>query len=574
MTAAFSKLSRSSPGQLGSSSSKRCRTHRRVLILLFIILLIASGSLIVLHVTTTHLASQSHDPYASFSSSSSSSIARWTAGKFSHHRQWDDIPLVDDHSEQDSDESSKHQTFGRPRIALPHHNIFNDEREQALMKQQLEIQQLEISHQQVVELQDELLAHHGQGQSQESIQRPPSPTTVATTLADLASPESDNRDQDIQSPIQLIGQNVNFRESAMNPRPFEETLISRHSNGATRYLTYLPYAGITNQFYGLLRGLEVAKALDRTLIIPPITSSSHDKSKQNQPWSKFLDLEQFSHKTGVKVVELHEIRDAELTQYNELQCRITCGFGSKRTIDFTAKGFLRQWRLNATLGPLPVDDGKLETILSTLEPFEKDKYICISNTYKIAVKDKSEWERFGQHLRFTPELENFVQRFLDTNLSPMTTTDPIPENKRAGLGQHRFLAIHARRGDFVKYCQGNFAGPKMVHCLPSTDQIAERINLVQGRLNPTNDPKRMLPVFVATNERNPEELKRFMNLGWRYLDHEKMGTVEALGIFGPMMVDQVFMAYAETLVGIQMSTFSRVGALRQRDWQGRQVEYM
>ncbi|KAF9963592.1 hypothetical protein BGZ70_007317 [Mortierella alpina] len=352
--------------------------------------------------------------------------------------------------------------------------------------------------------------------------------------------------------------------------PFESTFDAEDE---TQYLTYLPYAGITNQFYGMLRGMEVAKALGRTLIIPPITASSHDKSKQNQPWSKFLDLSKFAELTGTKVVEFHELRDSELAEVNELKCGITCGFGSKRTIDFTAKGFLKQWKFNVSLEPLRIDANKLDTITSLLRPRSQDKYLCISNTYKISVKDKSEWERFGQYLHFTEELESFVQEFLDQNLVKPTSVIDSKTNTEI-TPTHQYLAIHARRGDFAAYCESNFKGPRMVHCLPSTEQFAERIDVVQSRLNPTMDPEQVLPVFVATNERRPEELKKFADLGWRYLDHDEMGTADKLGVFGPMMVDQVFMAHAQALVGIQMSTFSRVGALRQRDWHGRKMEYM
>ncbi|KAF9963689.1 hypothetical protein BGZ65_000894 [Modicella reniformis] len=476
----------------------------------------------------------------------SSSVARWTAQRLRGSSTGATGIEPQEQGEKDVEIMERYTkpygTLGRPRIQLPRHRPFNDEREQALMQRQLELQE-----EQLKQLREQIVLQHQELLQQQQETSPES---------DYQSPQS--------TPI-----------DAFAPRPFEETLQEIQApTDQIRYLTYLPYAGITNQFYGMLRGLEIAKALGRTLIIPPITSSSHDKSKQNQPWSKFLDLKRFSKLTGVHVVEFHELRDAERTEYHELQCHITCGFGSKRTIDFTAKGFLTQWRLNATLNMLPLDDGKLETILFTLEPFSDNKYVCVSNTYKIMVQDKSEWERFGQHLHFTSELEEFVQIFLDKNLIKSQAKVDSITSKEIVPARHRYIAIHIRRGDFAKYCEGNFAGPKMIHCLPSTDQIAERIDLIQERMNPTMDPSKTLPVFVATNERDPEELRRFANLGWRYLDHEEMGTAAALGTFGPMMVDQVLMTYAETLVGIQMSTFSRVGALRQRDWYDRQIEYM
>ncbi|KAG0044965.1 hypothetical protein BGZ83_009755 [Gryganskiella cystojenkinii] len=352
--------------------------------------------------------------------------------------------------------------------------------------------------------------------------------------------------------------------------PFEDTLDQLSDE---KFLTYLPYAGITNQFYGVLRGLELAKALGRTLIIPPITASSHDKSKQNQPWSKFLDLSRFQELTGAKVVEYHELRDMDKVGYNTFSCRITCGFGSKREIDFTAKGFLKQWKFNHTLSSLSVDANKIETIAKVLNPYKEDKFICISNTYKISIPDKSEWKRFGQHLHFTTELEDFVTEFLDRTLEK---PEPVydPKSRQEIVPTQRYIAIHARRGDFADYCESNFKGAKMSSCLPSTEDFARRVEKVQNTLNPTGALSGIMPVFVATNERRSEELKKFADLGWTYLDHDQMGSADRLGVFGPMMVDQVFMAHAQALIGIQMSTFSRVGALRQQDWHKRRMEYM
>ncbi|KAF9550661.1 hypothetical protein EC957_011976 [Mortierella hygrophila] len=536
------------PSGAQTSTSSRRYTHRRLIILLAFALLVSSGTMLVFHAVT-----------GSFSLSSSTrltgpgcrkdaefSIIRWGTNKNNrnsnnngnyrqdperHNNNNDNngagSPWIND-NDQPSNE------YGRPRQALPK---LHDEHD-------------------VQPLQDEQ-------QQQQIVNRPREP---------LVQENSNNNSADVTTPDEVgvaVDEDENSEKVEEYP-PFEESLDASDS---TQYITYLPYAGITNQFYGMLRGMEVAKALGRTLIIPPITASSHDKSKQNQPWSRFLDLDHFQELTGAKVVEFHKLRDVEQAEFNQLQCRITCGFGSKRTIDFTAKGFLKQWNLNVTLTALSVDATKIDAITKALVPHRRDKYICISNTYKIVVPDKSEWERFGQHLHFTQELEDFVQAYLDKNLekseavyNPKTRTTIVPTQK--------YIAIHARRGDFAQYCKDNFKGPKMVHCLPSTEDFAARIDMIQARLNPTGSLKGILPVFVATNERQPEELKKFADLGWSYLDHDLMGTADQLGVFGPMMVDQVFMAHAQALVGIQMSTFSRVGALRQRDWHNREMEYL
>ncbi|KAI1315657.1 hypothetical protein EDD11_000550 [Mortierella claussenii] len=542
------------------SARRRCHGQKRILFLFSLILLVSSGSMVVLHITTAPFTrsteSLSCQSTSSSSSSSTSSSAECAAVAGSRWRPDREQNTNEEDQQPPYEFKSPFRSHDRPRVALPRpvENSKVDGQEQSDLshpgltpqqQQQQQLQQLQLQQQQQQQGQDVNRGTESSGSS-----------TVEEGQG--------------QGQGQGEGGTEIQAEETAPAVPFEETLDELDS---TKYLTYLPYAGITNQFYGMLRGMEVAKALDRTLIIPPITASSHDKSKQNQPWSRFLNLAKFTEETGIKVVEFHQLRDAEVAELSQLKCGITCGFGSKRTIDFTAKGFLKQWKFNVTLAPMEQDPTKLEEITSLLKPHSEEKYLCISNTYKIVVKDKSEWERFGQYLYFTEELETFVKEFLDQNV---VKPDPVVDSKTKELVQpeYQYLAIHVRRGDFAAYCEGNFQGPKLIHCLPSTDQIAERIDTIQTKLNPSMDASKIMPVFVATNERRPEELKKFADLGWRYLDHEQMGTADKLGVFGPMMVDQVFMAHAQGLVGIQMSTFSRVGALRQRDWHGREVEYM
>ncbi|KAF9898932.1 hypothetical protein BX616_003436, partial [Lobosporangium transversale] len=498
-----------------TAAAARRYTQRQLIILISFVLLITSGTMLIFHVVTGPMSSSKKA--VGCSTDAEFSIIRW--------RQ----PIRSTEHTNDLSSGVKLEMEG---------NVYSNGRDAGRLSNN------EMNNQ----------------SSNDNTHEPPSnqgtnPDSNNGSLEKLAPEEGED---DIEVPEE---------EEEVEPLvPFHETL---DQDDGVKYVTYLPYAGITNQFYGMLRGMEVAKALGRTLIIPPITASSHDKSKQNQPWSKFLDLERFQELTGAKVIEFHKLRDAEQTKYNEMECKITCGFGSKRTIDFTAKGFLKQWSLNVTLTPLSIDANKLDTITRILGAYRDDKFICISNTYKISVADKSEWDRFGQHLHFTKELEDFVQNFLDTHL---VKPEPVydPKSRQEIVPTQKYIAIHIRRGDFAQYCRDNFAGPKMVHCFPTTEEIAQRVDKIQSKYSSTGSLTNVMPVFVATNERRPEELKKFADLGWTYLDHDQMGTAEKLGVFGPMMVDQVFMAHAQALIGIQMSTFSRVGALRQRDWHNRQ----
>ncbi|KAG0231417.1 hypothetical protein BGW42_000244 [Actinomortierella wolfii] len=520
-----------------SAPRSRAHTQRRIIILLMLIVFVSSGSMLVFRMLTRPFTSSGKD----CATDSEYTTIHWD-------RQ-NNVPYYDNtHRQQQQqqhgyDDSDPFVNHDRPRVALPHQAEPDYEEIERLQQEQQQRNQPIVQQPQEQEAQQ---------QQQKGDQLP-----VVNGDSNAAISEEDEGDE----PIDVEDEEGTGVEPILEP--FERALPDNNE----KYLTYLPYAGITNQFYGMLRGMYVARALDRTLILPPITASSHDKSKQNQPWSKFLDLQKFQRLTGTKVVEVHELRDAELAQFNTIKCGITCGFGSKRTIDFTAKGFLKQWKLQETLVPLQTDAAKLETIVANLNEFKDDKFLCISNTYKIVVKNKDEWEQLGQHLFFTEPLEEFVQKYLQDNLGGGRASsvggDELP----------KYIAIHIRRGDFAEYCNKAFPGDKLIHCLPSTEQIANRVAVIQEKYGQLH-PGEVLPVLVATNEQRPEELKKFADYGWKYLDHNEIGTADKLGVFGPMMVDQVFMAHAHALIGIRQSTFSRVGALRQQDWHHRQIEYM
>ncbi|KAF9917302.1 hypothetical protein FBU30_000803 [Linnemannia zychae] len=562
-----------------------------------------------------------------------------------------------------------------------------------------------------------------------------------------------------------------------------------------RYFTYLPYAGISNQFYGMLRAMSIARALNRTLLLPPITSSSHDKSRQNQAWSEFFNLNEFRRRTGLRIIEYHELRDKGsfrgpagprepgtvvgaswippetkiesekavtssehkgdgYYQYTPeigisavdmtMPCYATCGFGSKRDLEFSAKAFLRQWGFqlkNAMLPKLPplsmtsnpesstpttpIDNSPIDEtrdfdrIVRALQDhsLREESFLCVSNTYKIQISatsifakpliDSVEWQEFGQHLLFQPRLIQFVNEFLDRtfgehpemrtiypnntfgtrsqlvpDVSPLMSSTPVEvpapalapmsEQQKADspqivplnysitvandsvsssqlshsqdsqlsplpyaktvdftpwpllrpLIQHTFFMIHVRRGDFEDYCKKTFTGRNLIQCLPSNEAYTKIIHGLQERALKANIyregngesraqgiKRRRIPVLVATNENRTEELAQLRRLGcthnldvdkvekkdetadgvnsqvlcgsgedageeWIILDHNEMKTVEKLGVFGPMMVEQVLMAEAEVLLGVRMSTFSRVGGNRLRDWYQRHTIYV
>ncbi|KAG0272946.1 hypothetical protein BGZ95_011254 [Linnemannia exigua] len=399
----------------------------------------------------------------------------------------------------------------------------------------------------------------------------------------------------------------------------------------TKYMTYLPYAGLTNQFYGMLRAIMVAKSLGRTLILPPITASGHGKSKQNQPWSDYFDIDAFMQLTGVDVIELKDLRKVDkVSAMESLTCHITCGVGSLRPLDFTAKEFLRQWKFDLSMTQREIETTEFNEIVPTLRSQESEHMLCITNGYKIAIPNKEDWDLYGRYFYFTPVVERFFSmaleklssrnhlqqqhRFydsdfqdrnyqhqqqssgsgdnnesgqrlqqlndfdqrIDTNDTPYDrmnsalSTDSPPSSHHGVVPPHGpFISIHARRGDFIDYCQQQFPYA-LSSCLPTTQELASTLNDLL-----VSDPSlRGLPVYVSTNEDRSEELAEFKAMGWQILEDSFLGASERLGEFGPMMMDQMFMSQAQTLIGVRTSTFSRVGAYRQEDWFGRRAVLM
>ncbi|KAG0024186.1 hypothetical protein BGZ81_007803 [Podila clonocystis] len=508
------------------SYGRKCHFQRRLLIFIAFVLVFSAGSFLILQITIGPPSpSEPHSPDSPESTFwRADHLKKWAASRYS-----DNSDTAHEVIRYKND-----RPFSRPRVALPQHRIYNEEDDDPHLS------------------------------------------------AD-----------DTEGSFDRIWHDINRHQQPETPTiPFEITLERAPSRASQEsYLLALPYAGMTNQFYGILRALEVAQRLGRTLILPPITTaSSHDRMKQgqSQPWSKFLDLEKFTAMTGVKVVELHEIIDSGDSAKSGLECLITGGAGSTRPLDGTARAFLKQWKLDLRLqllggGRHDYDNPPLDTVISDLEQLQRSsKYLCLTNSFKIEVQDKTEWERFGQYLYFTPELELFARKILERQyfdsalpiVSPSSDSTPSIKSTRATRdpefwASHPFITIHARRRrDFESYCSRFFSGDQFQHCFPSTEQLAGRIQAIQATR------KQPLPVFVATNERRTEELAKFSALGWKVMNHESLGTVKMLGTFGPMMVDSVFLAHAHVFVGIQMSTFSRVGALRHLDWHDRQAEYM
>ncbi|KAF9990819.1 hypothetical protein BGZ75_009510 [Mortierella antarctica] len=240
------------------------------------------------------------------------------------------------------------------------------------------------------------------------------------------------------------------------------------------------------------------------------------------------------------------------------------------------------------------------------------------------------WVEFGQHFHYTEQVHTFVDEILETllpkpendlqagpldnnnndeenglvnHVDPSTRTTPSPPPPRA------FVGVHLRRGDFQRHCLGitspadpngwNRCYPSTEHIIslldrynPSRDQLAqlqEQQAILASDVHPhrprhthataaalykrqdpvqsTSDTKdQKLPVLVLTNERDPDELAKADAQNWIRVDHQRLGTLDRFGRYGPILIDGALLARARLLIGVEYSTYFQTASRRAETW--------
>ncbi|KAG0055380.1 hypothetical protein BGZ83_008772 [Gryganskiella cystojenkinii] len=292
-------------------------------------------------------------------------------------------------------------------------------------------------------------------------------TSSSTSSSTFSSPspndhsedkqESGNYQQQQQQQPPTTASDNNNKQSSTKPPRLESVL-----EPAVPYLTYLPFAGLSNQFIGLESAAFVAKQLNRTLIIPPIISNTHDHYNTHQSWSHFLDLARFTNLTGVRVLEWDQVRP--LTQLQRLvgqeqslygfsnerkqterwqqfaenlTCVIVNGYGAPdQTINISAQTFVWHFLLNPIFErPVPPKSGSkvydrtktgtnnwhLEDVVVMDDLVERYRdwegpaaggpnLLTLTNAFKL--RDPGHvnrlWLEIGQHIHFLPKIMEYA----------------------------------------------------------------------------------------------------------------------------------------------------------------------
>ncbi|KAG0320287.1 hypothetical protein BGZ99_004631 [Dissophora globulifera] len=428
-----------------------------------------------------------------------------------------------------------------------------------------------------------------------NVRSPPSISSVGATRP--SSPEEDD-DKYILRPLTDFDthqQNVNAvsMQSSLSEDIPKPTMLL---NPNVKYLAFMTYAGLTNQFMAFENAAYIALRLNRTLIIPPITTNSHDKYNTNQRWSEFLDLARFTSLTGVRVLEWHDVRPLtpDQTEIGRRQARIgkksdslwdkladnvTCqviyGFGDSERLHTTELTFSRQFLLRPQFVRPPPrrpqtqvfdrlkigakDNMNMDDVVTFEDLVDRysghqDHLLFLSHSFKL--KDplgKRSWEAVGQHLHFMPKVMDYAEKLIRHR---------APETRKDG----EFIAIHLRRGDIWFKCRSK-PEVEMTSCLTPLGYYSEAVEKAFKLLG------KRVPVIVTTDSNSEQDHITIARLGWRRLIHELYTTEQELGVFGPALVDAAILANAKVMIGSYTSSMSRIAASRQKSWHQRDVLY-
>lgn len=237
-----------------------------------------------------------------------------------------------------------------------------------------------------------------------------------------------------------------------------------------QYVTYLPYEGMSNQYFCLIRGLFVAKKLNRTLLIPPLMNSRHDSLKQSiLDWRLLVNFTSVDMNPQIackyKFISPGMIGDLrKLYRAKGARCFTYGRWKFLYVLGNPANDFIKRFKLEKSVKIewLEFPDPEIRDAFHMIDTFKnrtRTNLVCAANLVHL---------RFGKHLEIYWKLvlpSNYVMKTAMFYLGSM------------GLIGSRYAAIHWRRGDFALACQNKIKE----HCWPSEDDLKSKIACISER---------------------------------------------------------------------------------------------
>ncbi|KAG0287059.1 hypothetical protein BGZ96_008967 [Linnemannia gamsii] len=415
--------------------------------------------------------------------------------------------------------------------------------------------------------------------------------------------------------------NININNTQQPPAPIVSAPKSKW-DPHQKYLVYLPFEGISNQFYSFQNAATMAKRLNRTLVVPPITSNRHDHLGTNQPWSHYMDLEHMASHSGIKIVEWHDIKtiDSESRQAMEggsrvnfpepwkarserFPCQIIRNYGHDYFVgeeDSIGADFAYQHLLD--LVPIPVPGfGLTDTVAYVQDILDANQnstenVICFSFTFTAQFQRNKNrwdigWEEAGKYLRFLPRFASYVEdliafRFrllgkariihprppLDLGTSILDKGDSSESFLSRKPDFPEYIAIHLRRGDIEAKCVNQ---PKS-DCIIPLSEYKGHVDAILATI-----PKGKTPpnVVLVSDTQSAEEKATIDSYGWYRLDHivdeNLVDASKVLGPFSPALIDSAVLTGrgARWVIGSRRSTMSWLAAMRIATWNNLTIVY-
>ncbi|TFY82083.1 hypothetical protein EWM64_g1930 [Hericium alpestre] len=202
----------------------------------------------------------------------------------------------------------------------------------------------------------------------------------------------------------------------------------------------------------------------------------------------------------------------------------------------------------------------------TLDPdqqlscFDYLYYVCASESFEYEHEFSPAWRFVVKNFRWTQRLQGIANGYLK-RIFEVPDEDDVPP----------YIAIHARRGDFVVYCGDVPQGD----CFPSLTVFARRVAEIQDEVRQRHGVE-VNHVLILSDESEPAWWTAVHMLGWYSVDHAAEDTVAKYGRWYPLLIDAVLQSSGIGFVGTDRSTMSVLAKRRVEDWfegAGRMVKW-
>lgn len=313
-----------------------------------------------------------------------------------------------------------------------------------------------------------------------------------------------------------------------------------------KFFIFLPYEGATNQMISIMRAINIATKLNRTLLMPAIHSSRHDEVKNlHSDWRHFLNFTEILNDPAIcriKWINRSMIPKLQVLMKEPSAACVTFGRWSELWIlGIPAWNFVYGLNLDQSFR-LDWRDNGGTCILDYVSPFNESPLICVGNIFHMNCGH--DHAKYVKKISFSDNVLKAAWTFL----------------QEVGIKSSKYASIHWRRGDFEHACLNK----NMTSCWPEYAVIEYKIKEIHLKTGikdfviSTNDLDLMVPksdlydVFIS-------KLPSFDDGPWTS--------------FLWILMDSCLMAYSDYFLGNQYSSVSRIARQRRIDRGNKNTEF-